>query len=116
MHLAGAQIDAQLHRGGLVAGYSFQRWAMRCVGVCGAAAHQRRPRGSLLDGGTRRNGGELPEMRVLGQSDIDLAVKKFARAARSAKDAGFDGADIHGGPWLPAVVIHIPFGNTRSDD
>lgn len=116
VHLAGAKIAAQLHHGGLVAGYSFQRWghALWAPGVppqtSGDFADY-----FLMEELAGMAGVKPPEIRVLEQSDIDLVVEQFAQAARRAKEAGFDGVEIHGGHGYLLSSFISPFSNTRTD-
>jgi 2,4-dienoyl-CoA reductase-like NADH-dependent reductase (Old Yellow Enzyme family) len=116
VHLAGAKIAAQLHHGGLVAGYSFQRWghALWAPGVppqtSGDFADY-----FLMEELAGMAGVKPPEIRVLEQSHIDLVVEQFAQAARRAKEAGFDGVEIHGGHGYLLSSFISPFSNTRTD-
>ena len=116
VHAAGAKIAAQLHHGGLVAGYSHARWGHPLWGP----AMPKPPKGNfteyfLMEELAGMAGYKPPEIKVLEQADIDLAVSQFAQAARRAKAAGFDGAEIHAGHGYLLSSFISPITNTRSD-
>ncbi|MDE2619771.1 MAG: NADH:flavin oxidoreductase, partial [Sphingomonadales bacterium] len=97
VHAQGAKIAIQLHHGGLVAGYSYNRWGHALWGPAIPPA----PKGSfaeffLTEELAALAGFKMPELKVLEQADIDTAVAQFAAGARRAKEAGFDGVEIHG--------------------
>lgn len=116
VHRHGAKIAAQLHHGGFVAGYSFNRWGHKLWGP----ALPRAPKGSFIDYFLMEElqalaGMKTPELHVLTQEDIDLAVSQFAQGARRAKEAGFDGVEIHGGHGYLLSSFTSPYTNTRTD-
>ena len=116
VHAAGAKIAAQLHHGGLVAGYSFQRWGHELW----APAIPRQSKGDFTDFFLMEElagmaGMKPPQVRVLEQVDIDLAVEQFAQAARRAKEAGFDGLEIHAGHGYLLSSFISPYSNSRTD-
>jgi len=56
-----------------------------------------------------------PAIKVLEQADIDLVVDQFAQGARRAKEAGFDGIEIHAGHGYLLSSFVSPITNTRTD-
>lgn len=116
VHAAGGKIAAQLHHGGLVAGYSHARWGHALWGP----ALPKPPKGNfteyfLMEELAGMAGYKPPEIKVLDQADIDQAVSQFAQGARRAKAAGFDGAEIHAGHGYLLSSFISPISNTRSD-
>ncbi|MFN3470405.1 MAG: FAD-dependent oxidoreductase [Novosphingobium sp.] len=116
VHAHGAKIAAQLHHGGFVAGYSYNRWGHKLWGPAVPPA----PKGSFIDYFLMEElqalaGMKMPEIKVLEQADIDLAVSQFAHGARRAKEAGFDGVEIHGGHGYLLSSFTSPYTNTRTD-
>lgn len=116
VHAAGAKIAAQLHHGGLVAAYSHARWGHPLW----APAVPPPPKGNfteffLMEELAGMAGMKMPEIKVLEQADIDLAVEQFAQGARRAKQAGFDGVEIHAGHGYLLSSFISPITNTRTD-
>jgi len=115
-HLHGAKIAAQLHHGGLVAAYAAARWGepLWAPGVPPA------PKGDFTDYFLMEElaplaGMKTPEIKVLEQPDIDLAVAQFMAGARRAKQAGFDGVEIHAGHGYLLSSFISPCTNDRTD-
>lgn len=117
VHAHGAKIAAQLHMGGLVAGYAHARWGhpLMCPAIPPA------PTGSFFQffleeelGGI--GGFKPPELKVMDQADIDWLVGKFAEGARRAVEAGFDAIEIHGGHGYIISSFLSPYTNTRTDN
>jgi 2,4-dienoyl-CoA reductase-like NADH-dependent reductase (Old Yellow Enzyme family)/NADPH-dependent 2,4-dienoyl-CoA reductase/sulfur reductase-like enzyme len=116
VHAAGAKIATQLHHGGFVAGYSHARWGH----ALWAPALPPAPKGNftehfLMEELAGMAGYKPPEIRVMEQADIDLAVDQFAQGARRAKQAGFDGIEIHAGHGYLLSSFVSPITNTRTD-
>lgn len=116
VHAAGGKIATQLHHGGFVAGYSAMRWGHPLWGPAVPPA----PKGTftdyfLMEELAGLSGMKAPEIKVLEQADIDLAVSQFAAGARRAKEAGFDGIEIHGGHGYLLSSFTSPYTNTRTD-
>lgn len=116
VHAAGAKIAAQLHHGGLVAAYSHARWGHPLW----APAMPPPPKGNfteyfLMEELAGMAGMKPPEIKVLEQADIDLAVSQFAQGARRAKEAGFDGVEIHAGHGYLLSSFVSAITNTRTD-
>jgi 2,4-dienoyl-CoA reductase-like NADH-dependent reductase (Old Yellow Enzyme family)/NADPH-dependent 2,4-dienoyl-CoA reductase/sulfur reductase-like enzyme len=116
VHHHGAKIAAQLHHGGLVAGYSHALWGhpLWCPAIPPP------PKGNFTDYFLMEElagfaGMKPPELKVLEQADIDLAVAQFAAAARRAREAGFDGIEIHAGHGYLLSSFISPITNTRGD-
>ena len=116
VHAHGAKIAAQLHHGGLVAGYSHARWGHPLW----APAIPPAPKGNfteyfLMEELAGMAGMKMPEIKVLEQADIDLAIDQFRQGARRAVEAGFDGVEIHGGHGYLLSSFVSPITNSRSD-
>lgn len=117
VHAHGARIAAQLHHGGLVAGFSADAFDQPLWAPCLPA----QMKGDFLDYFLPEElagfaGGKMPSIKVLEQADIDLVVSQFAAAAGRAKTAGFDGIEIHGGHGYLLSSFISPKTNTRTDD
>ncbi|WP_353227361.1 FAD-dependent oxidoreductase [Novosphingobium sp.] len=116
VHAHGAKIATQLHHGGFVAGYSHARWGHPLWGPAVPPA----AKGNFIDYFLMEElaglaGMKAPEIKVLEQADIDLAVSQFAAGARRAKQAGFDGVEIHGGHGYLLSSFTSPYTNNRTD-
>ena len=116
VHAHGAKVAAQLHHGGLVAGYSAQRWGH----ALWAPSLPPPPKGNftehfLMEELAGMAGYKPPEIKVLEQADIDLVVDQFRAAARRAHDAGFDGIEIHAGHGYLLSSFISPITNRRTD-
>ncbi|MBN6053236.1 NADH:flavin oxidoreductase, partial [Nonomuraea sp. RK-328] len=59
--------------------------------------------------------GPFPTPRAMPQDDIDAAVRGFAEAAVRARDAGFDGVEIHGANGYLLDQFLTVYTNTRDD-
>ena len=117
VHQHGAKIAAQLHHGGLVAGYSYQLWSEPLW----APALPPAPKGNFTDYFLMEEmaglaGYRHPEIKVLDADDIALVVRQFAEGARRAKQAGFDGIEIHAGHGYLLSSFISPVTNTRTDE
>lgn len=87
VHAAGGRMVAQLmHAGALSQGNPHR------PGTIGPSAVV--PKGVQME--SYRGSGPYAVPRAMEQSDIDEAVAGFAAAAAGAKDAGFDGVEVHG--------------------
>ena len=116
VHAAGGKIVPQLHHGGFVAGYSHARWGHPLWGpAVPPAAKGNFTDYFLMEELAALAGMKPPEIKVLEQADIDLAVSQFAAGARRARDAGFDGVEIHGGHGYLLSSFTSPCTNTRTD-
>jgi NADPH2 dehydrogenase len=67
----------------------------------------------LNEGATGRNG-EVPE--AMTKDQISQIVKDFAAAARRAKEAGFDGVEIHSAHGYLLNQFYSPLTNKREDE
>ncbi|MEG1451474.1 oxidoreductase [Brevundimonas sp.] len=116
-HRHGAKIAAQLHHGGLAAGYS-------------AGAHDALLWGPSLPPPLKGDfvsyflpeemaafaPKKRPVIKELEKADIDLAISQFAQGARRAKAAGFDGIEIHSAHGYLLSSFISPKTNSRTDD
>jgi 2,4-dienoyl-CoA reductase-like NADH-dependent reductase (Old Yellow Enzyme family)/NADPH-dependent 2,4-dienoyl-CoA reductase/sulfur reductase-like enzyme len=117
VHAHGAKIAAQLHHGGFVAGYSHARWGHPLWGP----AVPPPAKGNFIDYFLMEEmaalaGMKPPELKILEAEDIALAVQQFADGARRAREAGFDGVEIHGGHGYLLSSFTSPYTNNRSDE
>lgn len=116
VHAHGAKIAAQLHQGGLNAGYAFQKWGHPMWTPSAPPP----PRGNLTDYFLPEElagmaGYKVPELKIVEQEDIDLLIHQFRQGARRAKEAGLDGVEIHGAHGYIISAFLSPAGNTRTD-
>ncbi|MEY4375889.1 MAG: hypothetical protein RJB26_439 [Pseudomonadota bacterium] len=115
VHAAGAKIAAQLHHGGLVAGYSagdgHPLWAPSMPGAFSGDL----PDYFLPEELAAFAGGPVPTIKVLEQADIDVFVSQYAVAAKRAQAAGFDACEIHGGHGYLISSFLSPSTNKRTD-
>ena len=116
-HKHGAKIATQLHMGGLVAGYAFNRWGHPLW----APGIPPMPKGSIAEFFTMDElggmaGMKMPEIKVLTPEDIAIVVAQFGAAARRAREAGFDGVEIHSGHGYLLSSFISPYTNQRDDD
>lgn len=116
VHRHGAKIAAQLHHGGLNAAYAAACWNEPLW----APAIPPEAKGDftdyfLMEEFVDLEGLKPPQVKVINQADIDLAVSQFASAARRAQQAGFDGVEIHGGHGYLLSSFISPSTNSRTD-
>jgi 2,4-dienoyl-CoA reductase-like NADH-dependent reductase (Old Yellow Enzyme family)/NADPH-dependent 2,4-dienoyl-CoA reductase/sulfur reductase-like enzyme len=117
VHRHGAKIACQLHHGGLVAGYAGARWGHPML----APSLPPASKGSFFDFFLREEVTSLDASGVAGvhvvtHDDIQSIISQFADAARRAKEAGFDGAEIHGGHGYLISSFISPYTNKRVDE
>lgn len=117
VHRHGAKIAVQLHHGGLVAGYSHARWGH----ALWAPGYPPPPKGNfteyfLMEELAGMAGMKMPEIKVLEPAEIRQAVGQFAEGARRAKQAGFDGIEIHAGHGYLLSSFVSPYTNQRTDE
>ncbi len=116
VHQHGAKIAVQLHHGGLVAGYSHARWGHPLW----APGYPPAPKGNiteffLMEELAGMAGMKMPEIKVLEPAEIEQAVSQFADGARRAKEAGFDGIELHAGHGYLLSSFISPYTNQRTD-
>jgi 2,4-dienoyl-CoA reductase-like NADH-dependent reductase (Old Yellow Enzyme family)/thioredoxin reductase len=116
VHTHGARIAAQLHHGGLVAGYSAQ-WGHPLW----APSMPEPFHGDFADAFFPEEmaafaGSVVPSIRLLTQEDIDRVVCLHAQAAVRAREAGFDGVEVHGAHGYLLSSFLSPSTNKRSDE
>lgn len=117
VHAQGAKIATQLHHGGLVATEDTRQgrpmWVPSYPVIKKSTFHQ-----SFLDAELMKmndpDGGK-PQLHVMTEEDIDTLVQNFGNAARRAKEAGFDGVEIHGGHGYIISEFLSPSTNQRDD-
>ena len=114
----GAKAAVQLHHGGLVAGDSTRDghplWAPAVPSPVKDAdflSYFLPEELAKMSAGMKGP----PTLKVLEEADIQLLVRQFAQGARRAKEAGFDGVEIHGGHGYILSSFISPKTNTRTD-
>lgn len=119
VHRHGAKIAAQLHHGGLVAGDSARDglplWAPAVPSPVKDADFLSFFLESELAKMSEGMSGP-PKVKVLEKDDIQLVVRQFADGARRARQAGFDGVEIHGAHGYILSSFLSPKANTRTDE
>lgn len=112
----GARIAAQLHMGGLVAGYAAKDghplWAPSMPGAF---------EGDFVDYFLPEElaafaGGPVPEIKVLEKADMAELAARYAEAAVRVREAGFDAAELHGGHGYILSSFLSPKTNRRTDE
>lgn len=63
-----------------------------------------------------KNGLSLPKARAMGEEDIRKVIDDFKSAARRAKEAGFDGVEIHSAHGYLLNQFYSPLSNKRDDE
>ncbi len=116
VHAAGGKVAAQLHHGGLVAGYSAKDGHPLWGPALPPAFAGDFPDYFLPEEMAAFAGGPVPSVKVLDAADIALVVGQFADAALRAQRAGFDGVEIHGGHGYLLSSFVSPSTNTREDE
>jgi 2,4-dienoyl-CoA reductase-like NADH-dependent reductase (Old Yellow Enzyme family)/NADPH-dependent 2,4-dienoyl-CoA reductase/sulfur reductase-like enzyme len=118
VHAHGAKIAPQLHHGGLVAqGDLLAGRPVWCPSIPDA------PKGDFTESFLLEELAEAPfgkiasvEFKVMTPEDILSVREQFAAAALRAKQAGFDGLEIHGGHGYLLSSFLSPATNKRTDD
>jgi 2,4-dienoyl-CoA reductase-like NADH-dependent reductase (Old Yellow Enzyme family) len=106
VHDAGARIVMQLmHAGALSQGNHWKQGAIAPSAV--------KPKGEQM--AFYRGEGPYPVPREITAEEISQVIRDFASAAVRAKDAGFDGVEIHGANGYLLDQFLTDYTNQRSD-
>ncbi|MBV6417658.1 MAG: NADH oxidase [Steroidobacteraceae bacterium] len=121
IHAHGAKFAAQLHQGGLVAGYAlYDGHPMWCPSLPQYDPAAEQVTDALVES-------ELPafadfpqidqgSFKVLTRDDIRLVVRQFADGAKRAQQAGCDGVEIHAAHGYLLSSFISPRTNRRTDE
>ncbi len=115
VHTHGARIAAQLHHGGLVAGYSAQWGHPLWAPSIPEPFHGDFADAFFPEEMAAFAGSAVPSIKLLTQEDIDLVVCLHAQAAVRAREAGFDAVEVHGAHGYLLSSFLSPSTNNRSD-
>ena len=115
VHRHGAKIAAQLHHGGLVAGYSSDAFGEPLWAPCVPPVLTGDFTDYFLPEELIAFSGKTPQLKILEQADIDQVVRWFAAAAARVVKAGFDGIELHAGHGYLLSSFLSPKTNTRTD-
>lgn len=116
VHAHGAKIAAQLHHGGLVAGYSADAFGEELWAPCYPPPFKGDFIDYFLPEEMKAFSGKVPQIRLLTHEDIDRVVAQFGAAAARAKRAGFDAIELHAGHGYLISSFISPKTNTRTDE
>ena len=116
VHAHGAKIAAQLHHGGLVAGYSADAFGEELWAPCYPPPFKGDFPEYFLPEEMTAFSGKVPSIRLLTHEDIDRVVEQFGAAAGRAKTAGFDAIELHAGHGYLVSSFISPKTNTRTDE
>lgn len=116
VHVHGAKIAAQLHHGGLVAGYSADAFGEELWAPCYPPPFKGDFIDYFLPEEMKAFSGKVPQIRRLSHEDIDRVVAQFGAAAARAKRAGFDAIELHAGHGYLISSFISPKTNTRTDE
>ena len=116
VHAQGAKIAAQLHHGGLVAGFSADAFDEELWAPCYPPPFKGDFIDYFLPEEMKAFSGKVPQIRLLTHEDIDRVVEQFGAAAARAKVAGFDGIELHAGHGYLISSFISPKTNTRTDE
>ncbi len=116
VHAKGAKIAAQLHHGGLVAGYSADAFDEELWAPCYPPPFKGDFIDYFLPEEMTAFSGKVPSIKLLDHAAIDQVVEQFGAAAARAKAAGFDGIELHAGHGYLISSFISPKTNTRTDE
>ncbi|MFH1651182.1 MAG: FAD-dependent oxidoreductase [Chloroflexota bacterium] len=102
VHAWGTRIVAQLNQGG-------SRTIIACL-------EGRQPVSSSAIARYYSGGLRYPEPRALSREEIDAAMDQWAQAARRARQAGYDMAELHGAHGYLISQFISPYLNKRTDE
>ncbi|WP_152425025.1 oxidoreductase [Nafulsella turpanensis] len=107
VHGAGARIFCQLmHAGALSQGNIYKQENIAPSAI--------QPKGEQL--GFYGGEGQYPVPEEMSREDIQQVINGFANAALNARDAGFDGAEIHGANGYLLDQFLTDYTNQRTDE
>ena len=113
VHAAGGRIHAQLWHVGRISHRSLQPGNIAPVSCCDIASNSTC---FAYDSHGNPNRLDCDTPRALTSAEIPGVIAQYTNAARIAKEAGFDGVQVHGANgYLPDQFLS-PVLNTRTDD
>jgi len=117
VHHHGTKIAAQLHHGGLSAAQDMKTGRPILVPSYPSQGVSNLAEGMLKSEMAAFMDADMPtpKLQVMNQDDIDQIVAQFGSAAARAKEAGFDGIEIHGGHGYMISGFLSPALNQRDD-
>lgn len=101
IHKNGSKVIAQISHAGSSASIDITK----CESISASA---------IVNVGLTGKIGQIP--REMSQDDIQRVVKDFADASKRAKEAGFDGIEIHSAHAYLLDQFYSPLGNKRTDE
>lgn len=113
VHEEGGTIFAQLWHVGRVSHVSNQRGGIAPVSSTAQIARNSQAWGLTADG--TPGAVDVSQPRALSTEEVGGVIADFAKAARNAVDAGFDGVELHGANGYLVEQFMNPLVNDRTD-
>lgn len=118
VHRHGAKIAAQLHHGGLSAADDMKHGRPLMIPSYPAPGPNDLAEAMLKSELAAFLGEDMPsaKLNVMTYEDIERLVARFGEGAQRAREAGFDGVEIHGGHGYLISGFLSPALNQRDDE
>ncbi|KAB2840508.1 MAG: alkene reductase [Burkholderiales bacterium] len=114
VHGQGGRIFAQLWHCGRVAHRGNHEDGSPVLGASGIAAQTKVYVPDLETGGIKGAAAETP--RAMNREELSQVVAAFRQAAQAAREAGFDGVEVHGANGYLFDQFRCPYLNDRQDE